>query len=315
MQPSDRYVDLQVNGYAGVDFNSEHLTAETLHAACQAIRDSGVEGILATVITDQIDVMTTRLTRLKELREADQLVREVIWGIHIEGPFISREQGYVGAHPVDAACPADLDMAKKLIDAACGLTRIFTLAPEGDEGSQVTRYLTDVGVRVSAGHCNPTFDQLRSAIDAGLSMFTHLGNGCPALLDRHDNIIQRVLSLADQLYICWIADGIHVPFSALGNYLQCVDLERCIVVSDAISAAGLGPGRFELGGQEVVVDENLVTRIGDDTSHLAGSATSLPRMAEKLRDQLGLTAQQVRMLCCENPRKIVGCGMKDPSAI
>jgi N-acetylglucosamine-6-phosphate deacetylase len=186
------------------------------------------------------------------------------------------------------------------------LTRLVTLAPEGDEGMQVTKFLADSGVLVSAGHCNPTLDELKAGIDAGLSLFTHVGNGCPAQMNRHDNIIQRVLSLSDQLTLCWIADGVHVPYFALKNYLRAVDLDRCIVVSDAISAAGLGPGRYALAGREVVVDENLVTRMGDDTSHLAGSANSLPEMAKKLRDNLGMPEEQIKQLCCDNPRRILG---------
>ena len=305
MQVSDGFVDIQVNGYLGVDFNNDDLSAEEMLKACNAIRESGVDGFLATIITDQVDTMCARLARLKEIHEADPEIAEVMWGIHIEGPFINREQGYVGAHPVEAACPADLEAAKRMVDAAGGLTRLVTLAPEGDAGMQVTKYLSDNGVLVSAGHCNPSWDDLRAGIDAGLSLFTHLGNGCPAQLDRHDNIIQRVLSLSDELTVCWIADGVHVPYFALKNYLKCVDLDRCIVVSDAISAAGLGPGRYALGGREVVVDENLVTRMGDDTSHLAGSANSLPEMAKKLRNNLGMSEEHIQQFCCDNPRRLL----------
>ncbi len=306
MQVTNGFVDLQVNGYLGVDFNSDDLSPEGMHKACEAVRASGVVGILATVITDRIETMSARLARIKDLCDSDPLVAETVWGIHIEGPFISKVPGYIGAHPADAACPANLDATKKLLEAAGGLTRIVTLAPEEDKGMRVTKFLADAGVRVSAGHCNPTVDQLRAGTDAGLSMFTHVGNGCPGLMDRHDNIIQRALSLSDKLTLCWIADGVHVPFPALSNYLRSVDLERCVVVSDAISAAGLGPGRYALGGREVVVDENLVTRMGDDTSHLAGSATSLPQMAAKLRNDLGMTEEQIKLLCCDNPRRILG---------
>jgi len=306
MKPSDGYVDLQVNGYAGVDFNSDNLTADEMHKACEAIRDSGVVGILATIITDKIDVMSARLARLNELREADPLVSEIVWGIHIEGPFINPEKGYVGAHPIDAVRPANVEDMKKLLEAAGGLTRYVTLAPEYDEKMRTTQFLADAGVRIGAGHCNPSLDQLRAALDAGLSLFTHLGNGCPGTMNRHDNIIQRALSLTDRLAVCWIADDIHVPFTALGNYLRCVGFERCLVVSDSISAAGLGPGRYDLAGHEILVDENLVTCMDGDTSHLAGSATSLPQMAVKLREQLGLTDEQVNKLCRDNPRSAIG---------
>ena len=115
---------------------------------------------------------------------------------------------------------------QRLLDAAGGLTRMVTLAPECDPWLAVTKQLARQGICVAAGHCNPTLDQLDAALDAGLSMFTHLGNGCPLQLHRHDNIIQRVLSRAGKLWISFIADGIHIPWLALGNYLAMTGMER-----------------------------------------------------------------------------------------
>ena len=157
-----------------------------------------------------------------------------------------------------------------------------------------------------AGHCDPNLDQLKAAIDAGLTMFTHLGNGCPLQLHRHDNIIQRALSLSSQLWIGFIADGVHVPFVALGNYLRAAGYDRCFVVTDAISAAGLGPGEFQLGDQTVVVDDQLATW-SPDRSHLMGSAGTMPRSAENLRRALGLDESRVEQLTSRNPRWAIGC--------
>jgi N-acetylglucosamine-6-phosphate deacetylase len=164
--------------------------------------------------------------------------------------------------------------------------------------------LVDSGVRVAAGHCNPTLDELRASIDAGLSMFTHLGNGCPALLPRHDNIIQRVLSLSDRLVVSFIADGVHIPFVALRNYLKCCGIERALIVTDAICGAGLGPGEYSLGDRRVVVDENLATWAAD-RSHLVGSAGTMQRSAENLRTKLGLDDQQIKLLMIDNPRRVL----------
>ncbi|RIK81883.1 MAG: N-acetylglucosamine-6-phosphate deacetylase [Planctomycetota bacterium] len=295
------FFDLQVNGYAAVDFNGDELTAQSLHAACQRMRGDGVEQFLATIITDDLETMERRLRRLAACRAADPLATSMIAGIHVEGPFISAEAGYVGAHPPAAACPASRDAAARLLDAGDGLVRLLTLAPERDADAAVTRFLVDRGVCVSAGHANPSGDELLRSIDAGLSMFTHLGNGCPLLLHRHDNIIQRVLSLADRLWICFIADGVHVPFTALQNYLQIVGSQRAIVVSDAVAAAGMGPGLYKLAGQQVVVDERLATWAAD-RSHLVGSACTMRQMAENLRRRLGMSPEEVERLTSTNPR-------------
>jgi N-acetylglucosamine-6-phosphate deacetylase len=299
------YVDLQVNGYAGVDFNAGELTAEAMRSACKRLRADGVAGFLLTVVTDSLDLMAARLARLAEFRRADPLVRELVWGVHIEGPFISAKPGYVGAHPVTAVRSARLPAMERLLEAADGLTRIVTLAPEQDEGHRVTRFLADHGVTVAAGHCDPSLDELRAAIDSGLSMFTHLGNGCPAQLQRHDNIIQRVLSLTDYLWISFIADGAHIPFPALGNYLRAANLDRCVIVTDAIVAAGQGPGHYTIGGQSVQVGADQVARPAEGT-HLVGSATTMPQMVDHLRRQLNLSEDDIGQLTSTGPRRLLG---------
>lgn len=299
-----RYVDLQVNGYAGVDFNGDNLSDADLHRACERLHADGVAGILATIITDDVPKMANRLHRLATIRQQDPLVREVVWGVHIEGPFINETPGYVGAHPRQFVRPADLDVMKRLLDCSDGLTRLVTLAPERDPDLKVSRYLVGQKILVSAGHCDPSLDQLRAAIDVGLSMFTHLGNGCPPLLQRNDNIIQRALSLHERLTICFIADGVHIPPMALKNYLRLTGLDRTVVVTDAISAASLGPGRYSLGSQFVEIGEDLIARSAD-ASCFAGSTATMPRMAALLRDAIGLTEQETERLIVDNPRAVL----------
>lgn len=299
------YVDLQVNGYADVDFNAEDLSADRVAVVCDRLSDDGVAGILATVITADLDVMCARLDNIRRIREADPRIAGMIWGIHIEGPFLNNERGYIGAHPTNFARPADVDTMKRLLDAAGELTKLVTLAPERDDKGRVTTLLARRGIRVSAGHCNPSLDDLMVAIDAGLSLFTHLGNGCPAMLPRHDNIIQRALSLSDRLSIGFIADGVHVPFIALANYLKCCGLDRAFVVTDAIRGAGLGPGEYSIGNQRVVIDENLATWSADG-NHLTGSAGTMKQSAENLRRALEFNEREIEQLMIDNPRKIIG---------
>ena len=301
MNASTGYFDLQVNGYAGVDFNKEGLTAEELHRACERLDADGVGGILATIITERLDLMCGRLATLAALREADPLARRLIAGLHIEGPFINEADGYRGAHPRDAIRPADVDGMKRLLDAAGGLARIVTLAPERDANLAVTRLVSGQGIVVSAGHCDPTLDELRAAIDAGVSMFTHVGNGCPMQLHRHDNIVQRVLSLADRLWLCFIADGAHVPLVALGNYIRLGGHDRCVIVTDCTAPAGLGPGRYTLGRWDITIGDDMVAW-APDRSHLLGAAITMKQSARNLRDALQLSEPAIRVLTCDNPR-------------
>jgi len=269
MQP----LDLQLNGYKGIDFNADGLSALALRQACAAVRAEGGGRMLATVITDRLDRMTARIGRLTELRAADELV-----------------------------LPATVTAAQRLVAAGRGLVRLVTLAPEHDAGYATTRWLADQGILVSAGHCDPPVDVLDRAIDAGLAAFTHLGNGCPLTLHRHDNVIQRVLA-ADRLrWVMLIPDAVHLPPAMVRTVIRAVGITRVIAVTDATAAGGMGVGRFSLAGQEVLVDAGGAAWAAD-RSHLVGSTASMARIRQVLRDLVGLTAEEIRQTTEINPAR------------
>lgn len=298
MQP----LDLQLNGYKGVDFNADDLSALALRQACAAVRADGGGRMLATVITDRLDRMTARIGRLAELRAADDLVADVMAGIHVEGPFLSPLPGFVGAHPAEHVLPATIAAANQLVAAGRGLVRLVTLAPEHDAGCSTTRWLAGRGILVSAGHCDPPADVLDRAIDAGLAAFTHLGNGCPLTLHRHDNVIQRVLA-ADRLrWVMLIPDAVHLPPSMVRTIIRAIGIARVIAVTDATAAGGMGAGRFPLAGQEVLVDADGAAWAAD-RSHLVGSTASMARIRQVLRDLVGLTAEEIRQTTEINPAR------------
>jgi N-acetylglucosamine-6-phosphate deacetylase len=179
-----------------------------------------------------------------------------------------------------------------------------TLAPECDEDFKVIRFLSDQKIRIAAGHTDASLDQLQGAMDNGLTLFTHLGNGCPMLLPRHDNIVQRALSIK-HLRLTFIADGAHIPFFALKNYLSTAGLERCCIVTDAIAPASLGPGDYTLGRWQLKIGEDMVAR-APDGSHLVGAAITMPQSAQNLREKLGLSDTEVKQLTWDNPRAFMG---------
>ena len=296
-------LDLQVNGHAGLDFNSDDWTESQLIACCEDLKRRGVAGVLATVITAPREQMLHRIGKIVSAIGANSAIAEVIRGIHVEGPFLNANPGYIGAHPVHAACESEPQFADALLELCGPLLRIVTLAPEMDPQCRVTRLLADSGVVVAGGHSDASYDQLSAAVDAGMRLYTHCGNGCPTTLPRHDNIIQRVLSLSDQIFISWIADGHHVPWFALSNYLKAVPPEHVIIVSDSMSAAGLGPGRYQLGDQWVEVDKDLAAWKAGRTQ-FAGSATPLSDMCDLLADHLKATRSDIEQWTVANPHRL-----------
>ena len=166
------FFDLQINGYAGADFNSNSLTEDSLHHACLALNEDGVEKILATIITDSIDLMCQRIRTINKFRSLNPICEKMISGFHIEGPFLNESPGYIGAHPSSYAIKANIDDTKRLLDSANGLTKIVTLAPERDPNYKVTSMLSGLGITVSAGHCNPTKEEIEGAIDNGVTMLS-----------------------------------------------------------------------------------------------------------------------------------------------
>jgi N-acetylglucosamine-6-phosphate deacetylase len=303
MNTNTGFFDIQVNGYAGIDFNQNDLSSKDFHHACEKLKTHGVSGILATVITAGFEEMKTRLGNIVRIRKEDPLVREIVRGIHIEGPFLNREPGYCGAHPKAMIMDAQADKMNELLESAGGLTKLVTLAPEKDEKMIVTRMLADKGITVSAGHCNPSIDELHQALDAGLSMFTHFGNGIPNTIHRHYNILQRVLSIREHLWICYIGDGIHIPFFALKNYLDLTGTDRSIVVTDCMAGAAAPPGRYTISHIELEVGADGVVR-EPGKENFAGSSATMQKCYNNLTVEMGIDQADVRKLTMDNPAHI-----------
>ena len=297
-----RYVDLQVNGFMGVDFNDPQVDEACIAQAARAMRADGVESGLATIITGPLDAMCACLAKLAHAIDTQPVVAETISGLHVEGPFISRERGYVGAHPPECVLEDDLAAIDRLLAAGGGHVRLVTLAPEVDRQARLTRHLVDRRILVAAGHTDAQVEDLERCIDAGLKLFTHIGNACPLQVHRHDNILQRALSLAPRLKYTFIADGWHLPTFVVRNLLRCATLENLAVVSDAIAAAGLGPGEFQLGGRRVKVGADRCAR-SPDGEHFVGAASSMADADRWLTTAIGLDAADRQRLLYDNPKQ------------
>lgn len=275
-----RFFDLQVNGFAGVDFQREGVDASSLEHAAEMLLRHGTGKILLTLITDEIDVLCRRLEDLRKARESSRIAREVIAGFHLEGPWLLPEPGFHGAHdPEKMSLPSVKDFSK-LEAAAGGLLRLVTLAPELPGSGEVIAHAVSKNVRVAIGHSDASECEIDSAIKAGMTLCTHLGNGVPTVLHRHDNIIQRLLC-RDELTAVFIPDGIHLPPGVLRNLVRAKPPGKVLFTTDCMSAAGCGPGRYSLGRLEVEVgSDGVVREPGKET--FAGSSLTMDQAVENV---------------------------------
>jgi N-acetylglucosamine-6-phosphate deacetylase len=305
----NNFIDLQINGCWGIDFNADELSEREWFLACKQLYDSGTAEFLPTIITDSLGSMVAKIRRLADYCERNREGHALATGIHVEGPFISPVTGYIGAHPRPFAVPATMDAAKQLVEAGRGWVRMVTLAPEMDADAHVVRYLVDQGILVAAGHTNATIEQLQQSIDAGLLCFTHLGNGCPAEMPRHDNIIHRVMKLRDHLSVTLIADGHHLPVWLLRIFIEWFGEDRSIIVSDAISAAGLPSGYHTLGNRRVWVGDDGVPR-SEDRSHFVGSGALLDQMFPLIRNEQHFSSSSLNKMFRDNARRLLDTAQK-----
>jgi N-acetylglucosamine-6-phosphate deacetylase len=267
-------VDLQVNGYMGIDFNDISLTESEIEKVCRFLAAEGVTTFYPTIITNSYENITKLVRIITDAIEKNDLVRKMVPGIHLEGPFLSMEDGPRGAHNKRFIQPPDWEFFRKLNDSANGLIKIVTLSPEWDNVSEFINEAVKNNVLVSIGHTSAATEQIEQAIKAGASLSTHLGNGAHVMLPRHPNYLWDQLA-NDSLAATVIADGFHLPYSVL-KVIEKVKKEKMLIISDSVALAGLPPGHYETAvGGEVTLTKEGKLHLKGESKLLAGSAQSI----------------------------------------
>lgn len=292
------FVDLQVNGFAGVDYNAPSLSAEAARRSLDAMQATGVTRCLPTLITSSLERFAAGARPLLECSHP------IVAGLHMEGPYISPVDGFRGAHPLAQVRDASIEDFKRRQEAAGGKIVLVTLAPEVPGAIALIEYLLGENICVALGHTAATREQIRDAIAAGASLSTHLGNGCAQMLHRHNNIIWEQLA-ADDLCASFIADGHHLPDSVLRSFIRAKGLKASLLVTDAMAAAAAPPGRYWLGDLEVELGANgRVSQPG--TANLAGAALTMPMAVAHTARVCGLPIEQVLPLGTTQPAHYLG---------
>mgnify|MGYP001235328638 FL=1 len=263
-------LDLQVNGYGGVDFQKKSLSEASLMKAVEALNRDGCPRFFLTLTTSDWPSILSKLKRIKVWRDNNPTLRKCIAGWHVEGPFLSKEPGYCGAHDSSAMEDPNPEKIQALGEIIQTDPTLLTLAPERPGSMESILHASQLGMRVSLGHTNAGTDCLRAAASAGATGFTHLGNACPQKLDRHDNLIYRVLD-SESWMTGIIPDGVHVSPALFRILHKLIPLNQIYYTTDAMSAAGAAPGRYTIGNIEVEVGDDQVVR-QPGQSNFAGSA-------------------------------------------
>lgn len=296
-------IDIQVNGFAGFDLNVATVTSEDVSEMVHSLWRVGTGFLCPTVVTGSFEGISNSLRAIVEACGADALVAHSIIGIHLEGPYISAEDGPRGAHPLEHVRDPDWDEFQRWQDIAEGQITIVTLAPEKKGAIPFIKKLVANGIVVALGHTDASADDIQAAIDAGARLSTHLGNGAHALIRRHPNYIWEQLG-ADELWASLIVDGHHLPPTVAKSMIRAKTLNRCLLVSDAVALAGMEPGIYQFAGKSVeLTTERCVRLVG--TEYLAGSAIELARGIENSVRFAGISLKEAVSLATLQPMRLL----------
>ena len=305
--------DLQANGFAGVDFRDPEISCEALRDAFEIMRTKHhTDRILLTITTNTIDRMQRQFSRIESFAKRDPLIAETIAGYHMDGPYMSSQPGYAGAHNGDLMKAPDLMEFDLLQKAANGKIKLLTLAPEWPGSIAFIAGLKERGVVTSIGHSDASEEIINEAVKAGLTLCTHLGNGVPQEMHRHSNVLQTLLA-KDELTACFIPDGIHIPPSTLQNFFRAKPAGKAVFISDCSSPAGAPPGRYLSNGHQLEVGEDRVARrVGQ--RNFAGSTLALDQGVSNISSWLKLPIEEAWHLCSKAPAELVGVALPEIDA-
>ena len=299
------FIDLQVNGFAGVDFNDPTISTEDISRAIRKMFRTGVTRFFPTIITASEERIVACLRNLSSAKS--EFLRHglpeghAMEAFHVEGPHISPESGPRGAHPLEHVRPPQTDEFDRWQEAAAGDIRIVTLSPEWEGATAYISHLVRSGVVASIGHTMASGTAIEGAVDAGASMSTHLGNAAHPILPKTENYIWHQLA-DDRLAACFIYDEIHIPRDFFRSAVRAKGVDRSVLVTDAVMPAMCLPGIYRLAQIDVELRENgSVVMKGED--RLAGSALLLDRAIGNAVRSGGLTLRDAVTMATVNPAR------------
>jgi N-acetylglucosamine-6-phosphate deacetylase len=299
-------VDLQVNGQRGQEFNDLELTVEKVTLISRAMDADGVTRYCPTATTQSFEMLSHAMRVIDDACQQVSDVDRRVACIHLEGPYLSAQDGPRGAHPLEHCREPDWDEFQRLQEAAGGRIGIHTVSPEYAGSEEFIRQVAGSGVLVAIGHTSASTDQIRAAVDAGAAMSTHLGNGAHTQIRRHPNYIWDQLA-DDRLTASLIVDGHHLPAAVVKTFLRAKTIERCVLVSDITGMAGMPPGLHEnssLGSVEVLEDGRLV--VPGQRQLLAGASRPIGAGIATVMQFADVGLEDAVVMASQRPASLIG---------
>lgn len=297
------FVDIQINGNFGVDFSDPALTEDQFMVAAEHIFASGTEIFLPTIVTSPKEVYLRNLAVIRNACESRGLLKQVP-GVHLEGPFISNQPGAVGAHKRECVIAPDCAFFDEIMKKSGNYVKLLTVAAELPGVDKLIRFASESGVAVSCGHQMAGAEELAAAVKAGAKLLTHLGNGCPNMINRHKNMIWAGMA-CDELTAMIITDGHHLPGELIKCILRVKGADRVIVTSDAAPIAGFPPGRYNNWGNDAVLEPDGLYH-NPEKGCLVGSSASMKDCVKFLRSLNLLSEEEIEKVSRTNPLKMIG---------
>lgn len=295
------FFDVHCHGSVGHDVMEG--TPEAFAAVGGFLAKHGVGAYLPTTMTMPIDAILKSLDGMAKLIGGDDFGARAL-GIHMEGPFLSPHKK--GAHPERLLQTPSVELFDRMWQASQGKIRLMTIAPELPNALEVIAQATSLGVRVSLGHSNATAEQAKAGVRAGATTATHTFNAMRNFDHKASGILGEVLS-NDQLFAELICDGFHVDPAAVNIYWRCKGPERAILITDAMTAAGMPDGDYMLGELDVkVIGGKCVLAADGSGDTLAGSTLSLDRGVKNFAAFTGAPLAEVAQLASRNPARMAG---------
>jgi N-acetylglucosamine-6-phosphate deacetylase len=298
------FFDIQVNGYMDSDYSLEDFAIDQVDRIVSHLDGSGTTQHLPTIITSPEDRILRNLRTIARSVEGNKDLERAIPGIHIEGPYISPQEGARGAHDASFVRPPDIEEVKRWQEAAGGRIRVITLSPEWEGAPGFIEEITAMGVIASIGHTAADGEQIRTAVAAGARMSTHLGNGSHTMISRLRNYIWEQLA-EDRLLAGIISDGFHLPDAVLRVFSRTKGLERMILVSDVALLAGFKSGIYRRDNIDIQVFEDGHLGL-PETEILAGAAHLLDWDIPHFAAVTGLSIGEIIPLVTTNPARLLG---------